>query len=144
MVRGLSLKSLKFSPLKELLREKECQLYSDSIIWMNLYSLDLNWNCWNKNYQILRKDHFKESFLVKHERKLELGNHIVNIFLKDRIARILLTLLGGEILLFKHLKAPSCGVIIFTRLLLLLLTSQQITQAQFTCNKIFFTIRALD
>ena len=91
------------------------------------------------------KGYFKESFLVKHERKLELGNHIVKyFFLKDRIARILLTLLGGEILLFKHLKAPSCGVIIFTRLSLLLLTSQQITQAQFTCNKIFFTIRTLN
>ena len=88
---------------------------------------------------------FQRKFSCKHERKLELGNHIVKyFFLKDRIARILLTLLGGEILLFKHLKAPSCGVIIFTRLSLLLLTSQQITQAQFTCNKIFFTIRTVN
>ena len=88
---------------------------------------------------------FQRKFSCKTWEKTRIRKSYCKIFfLKDRIARILLTLLGGEILLFKHLKAPSCGVIIFTRLSLLLLTSQQITQAQFTCNKIFFTIISLD
>ena len=36
------LNSLKISPLKELLSKKECQLYVERFIWVNLYSLDLS------------------------------------------------------------------------------------------------------